>query len=127
MIGEKLDKMLTAKGIKAGTLARETWIPKSTIYSIIKRNNKNVNYSVMEKIASYFGVPVEYFYDAEPGPDPDPKPDDVPDGLDNFTYAAHKYAGDLRPEDKDTIIKMMQTLAAANREGDPNGKTDSTL
>ena len=48
----------------------------------------------------------------------------VPEGLDNFTYAAHKYAGDLRPEDKDTIIKMMQTLAAANREGDPNGKTD---
>lgn len=42
---------------------------------------------------------------------------------DSFTYAAHKYSGQLREEDKNTIIKMMQTLAAAN-EGSANGRTD---
>lgn len=63
MIGEKLSELLEAKKIKPGTLASMTGIPKSTIYSIIKRNNKNVDFSVMEKISDALSVPVEYFYD----------------------------------------------------------------
>lgn len=65
MIGEKLSELLEAKKIKPGTLASMTGIPKSTIYSIIKRNNKNVDFSVMEKISDALSVPVEYFYDRE--------------------------------------------------------------
>ena len=63
MIGDKLEELLRIKKIKAGTLASLTGIPKSTIYSIIKRNNKNVDFSVMEKISDVLDVPVEYFYD----------------------------------------------------------------
>lgn len=65
MIGDKLTYLLETKKIKPGTLATLTGIPKSTIYSIIKRNNKNVDFSVMEKIAEVLSVPVEYFYDRE--------------------------------------------------------------
>lgn len=65
MIGEKLAYLLESKKIKAGTLASITGIPKSTIYSIIKRDNKNVDFSVMEKISDALGVPVEYFYDKD--------------------------------------------------------------
>ena len=63
MVGDKLQKMLDAKNIKAGTLATMTGISKSTIYSIIRRNNKNVDFSTMEKIADALDIPVEYFYD----------------------------------------------------------------
>lgn len=63
MIGDKLDELLKIRNIKAGTLASLTGIPKSTIYSIIKRNNKKVNFSDMEKISEALSVPVEYFYD----------------------------------------------------------------
>lgn len=63
MIGEKLSALLESKKIKAGTLASQIGIPKSTIYSIIKRNNKSVDFSVMERIADALDVPVEYFYD----------------------------------------------------------------
>ena len=66
MVGNRLEELLNAKKIKPGTLATMTGISKSTIYSIIKRNNKNVAYSTMEKIADALGVPVEYFYDREP-------------------------------------------------------------
>jgi len=66
MVGNRLDELLNAKKIKPGTLATMTGISKSTIYSIIKRNNKNVAYSTMEKIADALEVPVEYFYDREP-------------------------------------------------------------
>lgn len=70
MIGEKLQALLEVRKIKPGTLATMTGISKSTIYSIIKRNNKNVDFSVMEKISDALGVPVEYFYDrAEKSPE----------------------------------------------------------
>ena len=65
MVGDKLQKLLDAKKVKAGTLATMTGISKSTIYSIIKRNNKNVDFSTMEKIADALDVPVEYFYDRD--------------------------------------------------------------
>lgn len=63
MIGEKLEQLLKMRKMKPGTLASKTGIPKSTIYSIIRRNNKSVEFSKIEKIASFLDVPVEYFYD----------------------------------------------------------------
>ena len=65
MIGDKLQSVLDIKGIKPGSLASMTGIPKSTIYSIIKRNNKNVEFSVIERISDALGVPVEFFYDRD--------------------------------------------------------------
>lgn len=66
MVGEKLELLLKAKGIRPGTLATMTGINKGTIYSIIKRNNKKVDYSIMQTIAEALDVPVEYFHEAEP-------------------------------------------------------------
>lgn len=66
MIGDKLLALLESKKIKPGTLARLIGVPKSTIYSIIKRNNKNVDFSVIEKISETLDVPIEYFYDSQP-------------------------------------------------------------
>ena len=65
MIGEKLSALLDAKKMKPGTLATRTGIAKSTIYSIIKRNNKSLDFSVMERICDELDVPIEYFYDKE--------------------------------------------------------------
>lgn len=51
--------------MKQSELARITGIPKTTINSIIARNNKNVDFSQMEKIADALNVPIEYFFDRE--------------------------------------------------------------
>lgn len=40
----------------------------------------------------------------------------------SFEFAAHKYSGDLTERDKDTIIKMMETLASANKRVKNNGQ-----
>ena len=45
--------------------------------------------------------------------------------MDSFTYAAHGYSGRLTDADKATIVKMMETLAAANEED--NGQADGGL
>ena len=118
MIGEKLAELLQTKGIKAGALARETGIPKSTIYSIIKRNNKNVDYSVMEKIAEFLGVPVEYFYDAGESHT------EQPIGFDDFTYAMHNHSGNLTDKDKEILLSMAQQLSDAHRKKDAIGDTE---
>ena len=65
-IGEKLEELLRIRGKKPGTLATETGISKSTIYSILRRNNEKVSYSVIEAISKNLGVPVEYFFNNDP-------------------------------------------------------------
>lgn len=63
MIGERLAALLEQKKMRAGTLATRTGIPKATIYSIIRRNTKNVDYSVLTRIAQELSVPVSYFFE----------------------------------------------------------------
>ena len=65
MLGDKLTDLLEIKKMKPGTLARLTGVSKSTIYGIIRRNNKSVDFSIMEKIADALGVPIEYFFDRQ--------------------------------------------------------------
>ena len=68
------------------------------------------------KLAEYFGLTVDEILRG-PGVAPSPS-------FDEFTYAAHNYTGKLRPEDKQTILKMMAALAAANEGDDADGSSD---
>ena len=114
MIGQKLDELLKSKGIKAGTLATMTGISKSTIYSIIKRNNKNVDYSAIEKIADALEVPVEYFQgrsDSEKKDQPAILKDDE---LEEFVFLFEK----LTADEKKFILSSMQGILAS-KESSP--------
>lgn len=61
MIGEKLRELLALRGMRQTELAEMIGVPKTTINSIIMRNNKSVDFSTMEKIADALDVPIEYF------------------------------------------------------------------
>ena len=107
MIGEKLDALLKAKGMKPGTLATKTGIPKSTIYGIIKRNNKKVSLSTMETIADELEVPLEYFSDrefddSEKNNQPDPQADELEEFVQLFDQ--------LTPEQKSFILSAMKGI-----------------
>ena len=109
MIGEKLDALLKAKGIKPGTLASETGISKNTIYGIIKRNNKKVDVRIMEKIAAALDVPMDYFFGG--GSDEGEKKDQLEpevDELDEFMELFEK----LTPEQKAFILSAMRGILA---------------
>ncbi len=111
MIGEKLQALLEVRKIKPGTLATMTGISKSTIYSIIKRNNKNVDFSVMEKISDALGVPVEYFYDrAEKSPENAKKPASEEDGLDEELL---RNLMSLTPDEIAKVAAFVQGLLAS--------------
>lgn len=66
MLGEKIKELLQLRGMRQTDLAQITGISKSTINSIIMRNNKSVDFSAMEKIADALGVPIEYFKENAP-------------------------------------------------------------
>lgn len=107
MIGEKLEALLRVKGMKPGTLATKTGIPKSTIYGIIKRNNKKVALSTMETIAEVLEVPLEYFSDREVNEDEQKnQPDPEADELEEFVQMFER----LTPEQKGFILSSMKGI-----------------
>lgn len=110
MVGDKLQKLLDIKKVKAGTLATMTGISKSTIYSIIKRNNKNVDFSTMEKIADALDVPVEYFYDRDSS-DGDKKEKPVPANEDEQVREIIELISGLSDQKKSEAIRYLRYLS----------------
>ena len=108
MVGDKLQKLLDSKKIKPGTLATMTGISKSTIYSIIKRNNKNVDFSTMEKIADALEVPVEFFYDR---PDSEKKEKPVPTEEDEQVREIIDLISGLSDQKKSEAIRYLRYLS----------------
>ena len=67
-IGNKLDTLLSERGMTVTELARRVDVAPTTIYSIIQRNNKKVDIDVLIKIARTLGVNTEYFGDVDNQP-----------------------------------------------------------
>lgn len=98
MIGDKLRNLLKLRGMKQTELAEKIGVSKTTINSIITRNNKSVDFSTMEKIADALDVPIEYFFD-RPGKSATEKPTD---------------AGELSDSERE-FVKLFSALTPANR------------
>lgn len=61
---DKYVKLRDEKGVKDATVARETGVGKST-FTDWKNGRSAPKGEKLQKIASYFGVPIEYFYGEE--------------------------------------------------------------
>lgn len=110
MIGKRLQDLLDAKQIKPGTLATRTGIPKSTIYGILKRNNKKADLSVLMKISDELNVPVEYFLaNDEESHEQKNQPIPEEDELEEFVQLFER----LTSEERSFILSSMQGILAA--------------
>lgn len=97
-IGNKLDNLLSERGMTVTELARRINVAPTTIYSIIQRNNKKVDIDVLIKIARTLGVNTEYFGDV----------DDQP-----TTIAAHKDGDNFTTDELAKIEEYKKLLLAA--------------
>ena len=97
-IGNKLDNLLSERGMTVTELARKVDVAPTTIYSIIQRNNKKVDIDVLIKIARTLGVNTEYF-------------GDVPDQP--TTIATHKDGDNFTPDELAKIEEYKKLLLAA--------------
>lgn len=62
-VGSKLDYLMKKRGTNASELARKVSVTPSTIYSIISRDSKKVDLSVLRKLAHALDVSIDYFCD----------------------------------------------------------------
>lgn len=99
-IGNKLDSLLSERGMTVTELARRIDVAPTTIYSIIQRNNKKVDIDVLIKIAKTLGVNTEYFGDV----------DDEP-----VTIAAHFDGNEYTKEELDKIKEFAAFVKASRK------------
>ena len=124
MIGEKLKELLALRNMRQSELARRTGVSKTTINSIITRNNKNVDFSLMEKIADVLDVPIEYFFDREV----DIKSDE-PTVIDELSEKEKRFASAfiaLTPENRRILLVIAEALLQDQSENldSPNSETE---
>lgn len=99
-IGNKLDALLSERGMTVTELARRIDVAPTTIYSIIQRNNKKVDIDVLIKIAKTLGVNTEYFGDVDD---------------DTVTIAAHFDGNEYTKEELDKIKEFAAFVKASRK------------
>lgn len=58
---EILKELMEAKNIKAAQLARMADLPPTTIYSMLKRNNRNTEPETLAKISKALNIPISFW------------------------------------------------------------------
>ena len=62
MIGKTIKNLLNERHMTMAELARICETPTTTLYSIIQRNNNNINVGLLLKISGALDVPVWHFF-----------------------------------------------------------------
>lgn len=60
---KKIREILINSNKKISVISRETSIPHSTLTSIVKSETKDIKFDTITKLAKYFNVTLDYFYD----------------------------------------------------------------
>ncbi len=101
---EKIQGLCDGKSITFAELSRETGVPKTTLSDLKQGRSKSLSAQNLSKIAQFFGVSVDYFYDS-------------PDGVDEKTdelYKKRKLLFDMshRATEKqlDSFLEMFEKL-----------------
>ncbi len=66
---EKIQELCDEQNIKPAELSRETGVPKSTLTDLKQGRTKTLSAQNISKIASFFGISADYFYESADGVD----------------------------------------------------------
>ncbi len=61
---DKIQELCNLRNIKPAELSRETGVPKSTLTDLKSGRTKTLSAQNISKIAVFFGVSADYFYDS---------------------------------------------------------------
>ena len=99
---DKLDELMTEKGINKSILSKESGIPYTTIAGFYTKGTDNVKLSTLRKLSSYLGCSIDYLAD-----------DDNSDAP--ITLAAH-FDGDEYTEDELDEIRQFAEFVKNKRK-----------
>lgn len=113
---DKIYQLCQQKGIKPATLCREINIPRSTLTELKMQRSKSLSTDTLVKIARYFEVDLNYFYD-EFNPDYTEGESTVDEAV-NELYQKRQLlfdiSGKATKEQLDSIIVMVNALVDTN-------------
>ena len=126
MLLENLDALMKARGMTKRSLAIESGVPASTIYSLYKKGWENVELGTLVKIARCFGVTLDYLVTGETTLKPHelaildayrrhPELRPAVDKLLDVQEDAEKKTA--RPEDPESTVRRIRAAFGVNADG----------
>jgi transcriptional regulator with XRE-family HTH domain len=112
---DKIYQLCTEQKISIAALCREIDIPRSTLTELKKQRSKSLSTDTLVKIARYFGVDLNYFYDEFNNPAPEG--DELSQSI-NSLYEKRRLLFDISEkateEQLDSFIVMLNALVDTN-------------
>ena len=102
MFFDQLQQLCKLKGVSMTKLVTDIGMSKSAV-TYWKNTDTTPKTEVLQKIADYLGVPVNYFFDDE-------QKENIDITFDDFTYAMYNHSGDLTDEEKKMLLEMAEFM-----------------
>ena len=118
----RIEELCRQHGINVTQMCRDADIPRGNLTDLKKGRTAALATKNLGKIASYFGVSVDYLLGTEKEKAPIPK-DECEIGFDDFTYALNKEVKELTESDKALLLSLARQFNNARKQGDGK-KTD---
>ncbi len=119
---ENINALCNERNITPGGLCSKLGFRRSVLSDLKSGRKKSLDTTTLVKIASYFGVSVDYLLGTEKEKAPIPK-DEREIGFDDFTYALNKEVKELTESDKALLLSLARQFNNARKQGDGK-KTD---
>ncbi len=120
---ENIYALCNERHMTPGGLCGELGFRRSVLSDLKSGRKKSLDTTTLVKIANYFDVSVDYLLTGQEKEKPPAESNGHELTLDDFSFAMHNHSGDLTDSDKDTLLKLAQQLADANRKKKKNGET----
>lgn len=113
---DKLDMLMSRRSLNRHTLAQQCGLPYTTIIGLYERGLENARVSTIDKLAGFFGVPLDYLaYDEYDEPEdfhPNGRRVDMPIAIETPDEAALLTAyRSLNKASQSVALAMLQGLA----------------
>lgn len=110
---ENIEELCSGKRISINKMCTDLGMRNSVISDLKMGRKKGLNAETLNKIASYFGVSVDYLLGNEPK---EKTPAEADVTFDDFTYAMYGESQDLTEEDKNILLDMARMLKKRQQE-----------
>lgn len=110
---ERIDRLCKDNGTNVTAMCKELEIARSSLSELNSGRSKTLSAEKTAKIASYFGVSVDYLLGNEPKEKTSAEADVT---FDDFTYAMYGESQDLTEEDKNILLDMARMLKKRQQE-----------
>lgn len=114
---ERIDRLCKDRKTNVTAMCRESGAPRGSLTDLKSGRIASLSLDTLTKIASYFGVSVEYLTTGEKEKAPATEGERGNIQYDDFTYAMHNETKDLPDEKKEMLLNMARFFREEMEKG----------